>query len=59
MIYLKTPDEIEKVRGACRLASLALGEVAKAVLPGTPTHRLDTIAREYIVNNGGRPACLG
>ncbi len=59
MIYLKTPEEIELMRAACDLASRALGEVAKEVRPGVPTHRLDTIAREYILDNGGRPACLG
>ncbi len=59
MIYLKTPEELELMRKACDLASRAMGEIAKAVAPGVPTHRLDTIAREYILDNGGRPACLG
>lgn len=59
MIYLKTPQEIEKMRAACLLTSNTLGEVAKWVAPGVTTQRLDTIAREYILDNGGRPACLG
>lgn len=59
MIYLKTPEEIEKVRKACDLVSRTLGEVAKWVAPGITTQRLDTIAREFILDNGGRPACLG
>ncbi len=59
MIYLKTPEELELMRVAADLASRTLGEVAKAVAPGVTTHRLDTIAREYILDNGGRPACLG
>lgn len=59
MIILKTPDEIEKMRRACQLASETLGEVAKYVKPGVPTHKLDNVAREYIVSHGGRPACLG
>lgn len=59
MIYLKTPQEIEKMRAACLLTSNTLGEVAKWVAPGVTTQRLDTIAREYILDNGGCPACLG
>lgn len=59
MIYLKTPEEIEKVRRASDLVSRTLGEVAKWVAPGITTQRLDTIAREFILDNGGRPACLG
>lgn len=59
MIYLKTPQEIEKMRAACLLTSNTLGEVAKWVAPGVTTQRLDTIAREYILDNGGRPACFG
>lgn len=59
MIYLKTPQEMEQMRKACDLVSRTLGEVAKWISPGVTTHRLDTIAREFILDNGGRPACLG
>lgn len=59
MIYLKTPQEIEKVRAACTLVSRTLGELAKWVAPGVTTQHLDNIAREFILDNGGRPACLG
>lgn len=44
---------------ACDLVSRTLGEVAKWVVPGVTTHKLDSIAREYILDNGGIPACLG
>lgn len=59
MIYLKTPEEIEKTRRACDLVSRTLGEVARWIQPGVTTNKLDTIAREFIHDNGGRPACLG
>lgn len=59
MIYLKTPQEIEKMQAACTLVSQAMGEVARLVAPGVTTHRLDTVAREFILDNGGKPACLG
>ncbi len=59
MIYLKTPEEIALMREAGNLVSRTLGEVAKWVAPGITTLKLDTIAREFILDNGGRPACLG
>lgn len=59
MIYLKTAEEIERIAAAGDLASRTLGEVAKWVKPGVTTLRLDTIAREFILDNGGKPTCLG
>lgn len=59
MIYLKTPEEIQAMRPACELISRTLGELAKWIEPGVTTRRLDTIAREFIRDNGGKPACLG
>lgn len=59
MIYIKTPEEIELTRAASDLVSRTLGEVAKWVRPGVMTLKLDTIAREFILDNGGKPACLG
>jgi len=59
MIFIKTPEEIELTRAACDLVSRTLGEVAKWVNPGVTTLKLDTIAREFILDNGGKPACLG
>ena len=57
MIYLKTPEQIEQMRPAADLVSRTLGEVARWIQPGVTTHRLDTIAREFIRDNGGKPAC--
>lgn len=59
MIKLKTAEEIEKVRKACELTSLTLGEIARWVAPGITTNRIESIVREFIHDNGGRPSCLG
>lgn len=59
MIYLKTPEEIETMRSSSTLVSQTLGEVARWIEPGVSTRKLDTIAREFILDNGGKPACLG
>lgn len=59
MIYLKTEEEIEQMQAACTLVSRTLGEVAKWVAPGVTTLKLDTVAREFIQDNGGVPSCLG
>lgn len=59
MIYIKTAEEIEKMRVAADLVSRTLGEVAKWIEPGVTTLKLDTIAREFILDNGGKPSCLG
>lgn len=55
MIYLKTAEEIELMRGACDLVSRTLGEMARWVAPGVTTLKLDTIAREFILDNGVNP----
>ena len=58
MIYLKTPEEIEKVQQACTLVSRTLGEIAKWVAPGVTTRHLDNIAREFMRDNGGSQPVL-
>ncbi|MCH5318086.1 MAG: type I methionyl aminopeptidase [Paramuribaculum sp.] len=59
MIYLKTPEEIEKMRKACDLTSRVLGEIASHVKEGVTTNHIEMIAREFINDNGGKASCLG
>ena len=49
-VIIKTPDEIEKMRTAGRLASEVLEMVGEHVQPGISTEDLDRICHEYIVD---------
>jgi methionyl aminopeptidase len=49
-IIIKTPEEIEKMRVAGRLAAEVLEMIELYVKPGVTTEELDRIAHDYIVN---------
>jgi len=49
-VTIKSPDEIEKMRVAGRLASEVLEMIGPHVVPGISTLELDQICHEYIVN---------
>lgn len=59
MIFLKTDEEVELMRESNILLGKTYAEVAKAIRPGVSTAQLDKIAYEFIMDNGGVPACLG
>lgn len=49
-ITIKTPEEIEKMRVAGRLAAEVLEMIGEHVKPGVTTEDLDRICHDYIVN---------
>lgn len=49
-VSLKTPDELEKMRVAGRLAADLLEMIAEHVVPGITTGELDRICHDYMVN---------
>ena len=49
-ITIKTPEEIEKMRVAGRLAAEVLEMIEQYVQPGVTTEELDRICHDYIVN---------
>src|SRR3954471_12370416 len=57
--WVQTPEVIEKMRVAGRIAAGALAEAGKAVAPGVTTEELDRIAHEYMIDHGGYPSTLG
>lgn len=50
--WVQTPEVIEKVRVASKIAANALAEAGKAVAPGVTTDELDRIAHEYMIDHG-------
>lgn len=57
--WVQTPETIEKMRVASKIAAQALQEAGKAVAPGITTDELDRIAHEYMCDNGAYPSTLG
>ena len=57
--WVQTPEVIEKMRVAGRIAARALAEAGKAVAPGVTTDHLDRIAHDYMVDHGAYPSTLG
>lgn len=58
-IRLYTVEHFEGMRKAGRVAAECLDMLTPYVLPGVSTERLDDLAREFILDNGALPACLG
>ncbi|MFZ2511496.1 MAG: type I methionyl aminopeptidase [Gordonia sp. (in: high G+C Gram-positive bacteria)] len=57
--WVQTPETIEKMRLACKIAANALAEAGRAVAPGVTTDALDRIAHEYMIDHGAYPSTLG
>jgi methionyl aminopeptidase len=57
--YLQTPEQIEKIRAAGKIAAQAIQLVGSHVQPGITTDELDRIGHEFIVSQGAYPSTLG
>jgi methionyl aminopeptidase len=58
-IKVHTAEDFEGMRRAGKLAAECLDMLIPHVVPGVVTDRLDTLAREFILDHGALPACLG
>lgn len=56
MITLKSRDEVEKLRAACRIVAETLALLREKVAPGITTAELDRMAEAYIRSRGAAPA---
>lgn len=55
---VKTPEEIERLRRACRAAAEVLEETGRAVAPGVTTDAIDAVCHEAYIARGGYPSTL-
>jgi methionyl aminopeptidase len=58
-IVIKSPEEIVRLRAACRVVAEVLAEVRAAVAPGVTTLELDRVAEEGARRRGAEPAFKG
>ena len=58
-IKVHTEEGFEGMRRAGKLAAECLDMLVPHVVPGVLTDELDRLSREFILDNGGLPACLG
>ncbi|MEV4070674.1 type I methionyl aminopeptidase [Nonomuraea fuscirosea] len=56
---VKSPETIERMRVAGRIAAQALEEVGKNVRPGVTTDELDRIGHEFLLDHNAYPSTLG
>lgn len=56
---VQTPDTVEAMRIAGRLAADALVEVGRHIRPGITTDELDRVGHEYLCDHGAYPSTLG
>jgi methionyl aminopeptidase len=58
-IKIHRPEDFAGMRVAGKLAAECLDMLTPHVVPGVMTDKLDTLAREFILDHGAIPACLG
>lgn len=58
MIYIKKPNEIEKMRVAGKITGDALKYIEERIKPGVTTARVNEWIHEYIVSQGAIPSFL-
>lgn len=56
---VKSPETIEKIRVASRIAAQAIVEVGKHIEPGVTTDQLDRVGHEFLLDHDAYPSTLG
>ncbi len=58
-IKLHSKEDFEGMRKAGQLAAACLDMIAESVEPGVSTEHIDNLAREFVLDHGALPACVG
>ncbi|MFY9913492.1 MAG: type I methionyl aminopeptidase [Nocardioidaceae bacterium] len=56
---VQTPETIEKMRIAGRIAAQAMREAASVIAPGVTTDEVDRVGHEFLCDHGAYPSTLG
>jgi methionyl aminopeptidase len=56
---VKSPEVIERIRVASRIAAQALEEVGRHIVPGVTTDELDRVGHEFLLDHHAYPSTLG
>ena len=56
---VQTPETIERMRVASRIAAQAREAAAAVIAPGVTTDALDAVAHEFMLDHGAYPSTLG
>ena len=57
--HVKSPEQIERIRAAGKIAAEAIALVGANARAGITTDELDKLAHEYIISQGAYPSTLG
>jgi methionyl aminopeptidase len=57
--HIKTPEQIEKIRAAGKIAAQAIELAGRAAKPGVRTDELDRLVHEFVLDHGAYPSTLG
>jgi methionyl aminopeptidase len=56
---VKSPEIVERMRIAARVAAQAMAAAAAAIAPGVTTDELDRVGHEFMLDHGAYPSTLG
>jgi methionyl aminopeptidase len=57
--HVQSPEAIEKIRAAGKIAAQAIAFVGENIRPGITTEELDRLGHEFVISHGAYPSTLG